>query len=29
VECIDKDPAHVESEGQLLAKLLVLQQETT
>ena len=25
VECIDKDPAHVESESQLLAKLLELQ----
>lgn len=28
VECIDKDPIYVETEEQLLAKLLVLQQET-
>lgn len=28
VECIDKDPLYVETEEQLLAKLLVLQQET-
>lgn len=28
VECIDKDPAFPESETQLLAKLLVLQQES-
>jgi len=27
VECIDKDPLYVETEEQLLAKLLVLQQE--
>ena len=29
VECIDKDPAFPETEGQLRAKLLVLLQETT
>ena len=28
VECIDKDPLYVETEEQLLAKLLTLQQET-
>lgn len=28
VECIDKDPLYVETEEQLLAKLLLLQQET-
>jgi len=28
VECIDKDPAHPESQEQLLSKLLRLQQET-
>ena len=28
VECIDKDPVYVETEEQLLAKLLVLQQES-
>ena len=28
VECIDKVPLYVETEEQLLAKLLVLQQET-
>ena len=29
VECIDKDPAYVENEAQLLAKLARLKQETT
>jgi len=29
VECIDKDPAHVETEEQLLAKLGRLKQEAT
>jgi hypothetical protein len=29
VECIEKDPAHPENEQQLLAKLLLLQQELT
>lgn len=28
VECIDKDPLYVETEEQLLVKLLLLQQET-